>query len=59
MRLRLLRIDHGRIDGEIAMRGIARRLDDEAGEVEIGRQARPLAMIRSCSSAATRAWNSA
>ena len=36
MRLRLLRIDHGRIDGEIAMRGIARRLDDETGEIEIG-----------------------
>ena len=29
MRLCLFRIDHGGIDREIAMRGIARRLDDE------------------------------
>ncbi len=33
-RLGLLRIDHGRIDREIAMRRIARRLDDETVEIE-------------------------
>ncbi len=37
--LGLLRIDHGSIDREIAMRVIARRLDHETGEVEIGWQA--------------------
>ncbi len=38
MRFRLFRIDHRRIDREIAMRGIARRFDDKTREIEIGRQ---------------------
>ena len=31
--------DHGGVDGEIAERGLARRLDHETGEIEVGGQA--------------------
>ena len=36
--LGFLRIDHRRVGREVAVGGIARRLDDEAGEVEAGGQ---------------------
>ena len=39
MRARLLRINHRRIGGKIAMRRVARRLDDKALQIEVGRQA--------------------
>ena len=38
MRLRLAGVDHGRVDGEVAMGGVARRLDGEPGEVQTVRQ---------------------
>ena len=34
----LFRVDHGGVGREIAMRGVARRLDDETAEIEPGRQ---------------------
>ena len=37
-RLYLTRVDHGGVGRKIAMRGVARRLDDEAVEIEIARQ---------------------
>ena len=37
-RLGFARIDHRRVGREIAVRGLARRLDDEAAEIEVARQ---------------------
>ncbi len=36
--LGLAGVDHGGVAGEIAMRGVARRLDHKAGEIDIARQ---------------------
>ena len=42
MRLGFLGVDHGGVDREVAVRRIARRLDDEAPEVEPGRESAAL-----------------
>ncbi len=36
--LRFPRVDHRRVGREVAMRRLARRLDDEAAEIEVARQ---------------------
>ena len=36
--LRFPRVDHRRVGREVAMGGLARRLDDEAAEIKVARQ---------------------